>query len=126
MSNIPPLTPINVPEDIKVTDVDLYSKNFCRAFGDINSDAERTKPIQTLDMVTNWPDKLEIEQYSGYNKKWSKPLIEAVLVNGNVPKGYEVKSYSEDNCNVNVLVETPNSINEMGMYINGEAFEYNI
>lgn len=84
MSNIPPLTHINVPEDIKITNIDLYSKNFCKEFGDINSDTEITKPIPTLDMVINWSNKLEIEQYSGYNKNSTNKM--GIYINGEVFK----------------------------------------
>lgn len=83
MSNIPPLTHINVPEDIKITNIDLYSKNFCKEFGDINSDTERTKPIPTLDMVINWSNKLEIEHILVIIKivliKWEYILMEKYL-----------------------------------------------
>lgn len=124
------LTPIDIPEDIRENDHEIYMINFCRAFGDINRDADRTKPIKTLEYATRNPGTFTVEEYPEYNEKYSKPLIEKVVEQGYVPPNCKILIHSEDNVEARLIVPTDlkdEDTNERqnGLYVHGEYFQYN-
>lgn len=124
---------INVPEDVRENDHDIYMINFCRAFGDINKDAERTKPIRTLEYATRTAGTLSVDKYpqkEDYNYEYSKPLIEKVIEQGYVPPNCKILIHAESNVEARLVVpqdlqDEDTNEQQNGLYVHGEYFQYN-